>query len=232
MQQEKLWSIYPYPCIGRFEFLNFKLPAYPAYPRILKLLRAGGTFLDAGCGIGQDLRFLKREGIPSSQLFGFDLLQEFIDVGYEVFMDTPEATGIRIQAADVFDEDSWVVREMAGKCAVVNLGYFLHLFSYEKQVKAAVMLARALKGSGGVLVGLHVQSWESSQFSHPIGGEAVWRHDGESFMKMWEEVGREVGCEFEVEVEEGVPFKRIEVDGKMWKKTGYVYQARFTATIV
>lgn len=152
-------------------------------------------------------------------------------MGYEVFLDTPETLGIRMQAADVFDEASWVVREMAGRCAVVNLGYFLHLFSYEKQVRVGVKGVRALRGKGAVLVGMHVQAGKGTDFVHPTGGEAVWRHDKESFERMWEEVGRVVGCELLMEVEEGEPFEKIEVDDRVWTGSDEVFQVRFCVTV-
>lgn len=68
-------------------FLALNLRRMPFYHRILDHPKANplANFLDAGCCFGQEIRSLVDEGIPSTQFFGCDLEQPFIDLGYRLF---------------------------------------------------------------------------------------------------------------------------------------------------
>jgi hypothetical protein len=85
--RDKAFAIFSYACIGQFRFLNYSIPKPPYYRPVLEL-RSGGTFVDAGCCFGQEIRFLiHEEKIPAKQLYSFDLEPAFIDLGYELFRD-------------------------------------------------------------------------------------------------------------------------------------------------
>ncbi|KAA8899395.1 hypothetical protein FN846DRAFT_174347 [Sphaerosporella brunnea] len=215
--QDKAWEIFPYPCIGLFEFVKFNLPTYPAYAHVLSLLQRdhGAVYLDVGCCVGQDLRYLRsHERIPPSQLVGAELQQEFIDLGHELFLDSPEETGIRMQAADIFDAHSWLEKEMRGKCAVVHASYFLHLFNYARQREAAERLVGYLRGRpGDVIVGRMIGSAVAGEYMHPTVG-VMMRHDLASFGKFWDEVGSRTGRKLKVECQIDPNTVRVSPEGK------------------
>ena len=68
-------------------FLTYNLSLLPFYITVLERIRSGATFLDAGSCFGQEIRYLVQDGVPSSQLYGFDLEPEFIELGYQIFRD-------------------------------------------------------------------------------------------------------------------------------------------------
>ena len=69
-------------------FFSFNLRRLSFYIEVFERLRAGATFCDVGCCFGQEIRHLVfYGGIDFTQLYGFDLEQEFVEMGYELFRD-------------------------------------------------------------------------------------------------------------------------------------------------
>ena len=80
--------------------------------------------MDLGCGLGQDLRVLVRDGTPAENLVGLDLMREYIDLGYELFQDRERLSSTFI--AQDFFEDTPEIENIARKAKVINFGYFMH----------------------------------------------------------------------------------------------------------
>ncbi|KAL2408567.1 hypothetical protein ABEF93_005054 [Exophiala dermatitidis] len=114
--RDRAYATHPYPCLGRWRFLELDLANHPLYrSEILPALSssepdpsqtrnatdgsstaAGRTtidfpsnfiFLDLGCCLGQDLRKLTHDGADATRLMGADLNPEFIEIGYSLFRD-------------------------------------------------------------------------------------------------------------------------------------------------
>jgi hypothetical protein len=107
--------------------------------------------LDLGCCIAQELRSLAHAGIPSTNLFGSDVVSSYLTTSYELFNDasTFQAT---LVPANIFSptlfEDSF--KGWENKFTVVHAGLFLHLFNREQQIavcERVVKLMKAEKGS-------------------------------------------------------------------------------------
>jgi|GEM_PF-2938520 len=79
------------------------------YPRILmrlgdpniskhehykEVMRCKGKFLDFGCGTGDDLRQLLRDGYPKKDLLGFDIDWKSIDLGFDLYRDRSTMKGV------------------------------------------------------------------------------------------------------------------------------------------
>jgi SAM-dependent methyltransferase len=201
--REKAWEVFPYPCIGLFRFMNLSMYRLPVYPMILERLKAGEVFLDLGCCFGQEIRDIVHAGVPSKNLFGSDLREEFWEIGYELFKDR-ETLGSTFFAGDVFDESEHSsLRELDEKVDIVYAGSFFHLFSWEQQVQVAKRIVRLLKPvKGSMIVG--------RQAGRKVGGMvpsrsrlvgSMWRHDAESWKKLWRGVGWETGTDWEVKAE-------------------------------
>ena len=72
IQREKAWQTFPYPCIGKFDFLTLSISIHPCYSRVLATLAAPdaqANLLDLGCCFGQDIRKLVHDGAPAINLF-------------------------------------------------------------------------------------------------------------------------------------------------------------------
>jgi SAM-dependent methyltransferase len=185
--------------------MSLSMYRLPSYPKVLERLKSGAVFLDLGCCFGQEIRDLVRAGVPSKNLYGSDLRQEFWDIGYELFRDkeTLEST---FYAADIFDEsETSPLRQLDGKVDVIYAGSFFHLFSWDQQLRVAKRVVGMLKPvEGSILVGKQVGRKIGGVVPHrprpgltePSAG-TMWRHDGESWEKMWKETEEATGTEWD-----------------------------------
>ncbi|MCJ1381828.1 hypothetical protein MMC17_004939 [Xylographa soralifera] len=198
------FAIHPYPCIGSFRFLTLSISTHPLYPTLLTRLHSPTppTVLDLGCCFGQDIRQLLHDGAPPTSLYGSDLRPAFLELGYTLFRDGDKA-GATYVAADVFGEgEADALRGLDGRVDVVWTASFLHLFAWAEQVAVGRRVGRLLRGGkGGVVFGRQVGSVRAGEYPRRTGGGSMYRHDGESFKRMWAQIGRETGTEWRVEVQ-------------------------------
>ncbi|KAL7275047.1 hypothetical protein RUND412_002041 [Rhizina undulata] len=208
------WKIYPYPCIGGFRFLKPSLATSPHYPRILSRLQSSQSakLLDLGCCFGFDLRQAIFDGAPPHTLIGSDLQGEFLELGYDMFLDREKLkdSGIQFIPADIFDDASPLFG-LEGTIDVVHAGSFLHLFGWDGQVNAAKRIARLLK-PGGILIGRSAANLNPTLIKHKAG--EMFLHNSESFEKMWGEVGGEWKIESALEARTDIDLAKTEA--KFW----------------
>ncbi|EFY95250.1 S-adenosylmethionine-dependent methyltransferase family protein [Metarhizium robertsii] len=208
--RDQLWDVFNYPCIGlwtftklhsttdsRFEAATQRLLANPDKP--------GGTsaaILDIGCCIGQALRHLAHKGVHPSRLYGTDLRPEFIRIGNELFGD--EQRGPTFVAGDVLNADDSSLKELDGKVTLIHAAYFFHLFTWDDQVRIGERMVRFLQpGTGDAVVfGRHIGTLRPRELEVPTTrASRCYLHDGESFQRLWDEVGSRTGTRWRVEAE-------------------------------
>ncbi|KAG0123783.1 hypothetical protein HOY82DRAFT_494850 [Tuber indicum] len=206
--RSKAWQLQNYPCIGNFYFLEFTFISQPIYPDVLRRLEKGAKLLDVGCCFGQAIRKLVVDGAPAANLYGMDLRPEFIDLGYELFLDRGTLSAHFIAPVDMLllgegggaagDES---VSRLAGKMDIIHLGQFLHLFNWQEQVRAATNVAGFLSpAKGSLIVGHQVGSVITGEFPLPWVEDkvhTVFVHDESSFKELWKQVPGEWEVEFE-----------------------------------
>ncbi|MCJ1432757.1 hypothetical protein MMC27_002114 [Xylographa pallens] len=229
------FAIHPYPCIGQFRFLDLSISLHPYYRTLLSRLTSAHppTFLDLGCCFGQDIRKLVHDGAPGTALYGAELRGAFLDMGYALFRDR-DTLAATFVAADVFAEGAAdTLRGLDGRVDVVYTASFLHLFGWEGQVAVGRRVARLVRGKGAVVFGRQVGSLRAGEYARATaGGGSVYRHDGESFRRMWEQIGRETGTEWRVEVhmDEGAGWgsgsETTDKEGRKWNDE-YTRRLRF-----
>ena len=202
-QRDKAFAVDTYACIGQLRFLNASLPSQPSYPAILSLLRSGATYLDAGCCFAQELRYLAHAGIPSDQLYGFDLEPRFYECGYELFRDreTLQATFV---SGDVLAKpnsgESGGLDTLVGQMDVVFANSFLHVWDWEDMIEATKRLVSFTKPKkGSIVLGRQLGSVNACSHQMPTKGGSNWRHNAESMERFWRQVGKETGSEWKVE---------------------------------
>ncbi|GAB7366189.1 hypothetical protein MBLNU230_g7749t1 [Neophaeotheca triangularis] len=190
--REKAWAIFPYPCIGQWRFLELSLGHHDLYPEVLQRMKTGNeTLLDLGCCFGQDIRRLVADGVDSANCYGCDLQQPFMELGYDLFRDRNWLKSSFIEA-DIFDEASRL-STLDGKVDIVVASSFFHLFGYEQQKMVAHRVARLLRQeSNSLLVGRMVGA-EHPHETERQGGGLMYRHNVDSWRRLWDEVGEEVG---------------------------------------
>lgn len=186
----------PYPCIGTFLFLDLSIAKSTRYPELVTRIKNGQKLLDVGCCFAQDLRKLVHDGAPSDNLWGTDILGGFIDLGYELFLDK-DTFRCAFLVADALDPES-SLKQLDGQIDIIYAGFFFHLFDWEQQVRVAERLIRILKPAPGSLIlgkqtGLTKADTELLRFK---GAGAFWRHNAESFARMWNEAGERTGTKW------------------------------------
>ncbi|KAL8718987.1 MAG: hypothetical protein Q9225_003945 [Loekoesia sp. 1 TL-2023] len=197
--RDKAWAVFPWPCIGMFTFCDLSLSSHPSYSRVLAFLQNTenpSNLLDLGCCFGQDIRKVVHDGAPSENLFACDLNSHFLDLGYELFMDR-DTLKARMIAADIF-QDSGTLGELEGTLDFVHVSLFLHLFDWDRQVEACKRIVSLLKPvSGSTVLGRQTANRVAQEGYLPTVGD-VWRHNDESFKKLWQQVGQESGTRWSV----------------------------------
>lgn len=188
-----------------FKFLNLSISDLPCYPRIVALLKSPQskhTLLDLGCCFAQDIRKLVHDGVPSEKLYGCDMEQEFLDLSYELFKDK-ETLQAHFFIANALKEDDAAWDEMRGKFDFVYAGSFFHLFGWDDQLKICKGVIRLLKPQKGSMVFGRQTGNLKGQEIKPTPGLSVsnkptaWRHDVDSFRRLWDTAGEETGTKWE-----------------------------------
>lgn len=172
----------------------------------------------------------------TSRLYGADLLPDFIDAGYALFNDGAIMPRSQfIAPADVFDTfEGNALSRLDGKVNVLHAAAFFHLFDLEQQKMVARRCLRLLRRDGvdvGVAGGSSVPNetragdggtWNRTAliFGEQVGnvtaghaaristGGSRYRHNEESWKRMWEEIAEEE--EWKEVVKEVVVESRLE----------------------
>jgi len=159
----------------------------------------GERLLDIGCCFGQDIRKIVFDGAPSENIYGTDLHGGLMDAGYDLFLDRGTLRSTFV-AADIFEPSS-ALTQLEGQMDIIYAGSFLHLFDWENQVAVAKRLSALLRAQKGSLVigqgfgHLHADLY-------PVGldtSRTIFKHNPDSFTRMWKQVGEETGSAWRVE---------------------------------
>ncbi|KAF2264389.1 hypothetical protein CC78DRAFT_616813 [Lojkania enalia] len=197
--RDRAWEIFPYPCIGQFRFLDMSLNQFAEYKDIVQRLQAGQKLLDMACCFGQEVRQLVADGAPSENIYGCDLRQEYINLGYELFLDS-DSLKTKFFTADIFDASS-ALTELKGQLNMVYAGSFFHLFGYEDQVRVSKIVASLLlPEKGSTIFGRQVGAVNADEQDHTTNLTGrMFRHNVQSIKEMWKDIGNDLGVSFVVD---------------------------------
>jgi len=172
---------------------------HPLYPTILsRLTTQSHTLLDAGCCFGQELRKLAFDGAPPAALYGLDLEPAFLELGYDLFLDRAKMAGATFVSGSLLDEAAGFP-ELEGKIDVVHASSLLHLFTWPEQVVITSRLVRFMKARpGSMMMGRQVGAVEAGEYRGLSEGTTTYRHNVESFRRLWVEVGERTGGKWTV----------------------------------
>jgi SAM-dependent methyltransferase len=194
--RNEAWKIFPYPCIGQFRFLEPGIDELDEYREAVERLQGGQKLLDMACCFGQTIRRLVADEAPGENIYGCDLQPDFIQLGYKLFKDRGKLKS-NFLTADIFDPRSSLV-DLKGQVDIVYAGSFFHLWGMEQQrevSKAVFSLLRPQQGS--LILGRQVGAVEAAEKISATG--AMYRHNVESFKKMWKELGEELDVQLTVQ---------------------------------
>lgn len=164
------------------------------------------------------------DGATPENLYASDLHPEFLDIGYDLFKDR-ETLKSTVFAADIFNAADPNFVALNGKIDLIWAGSFLHLFSYPATIevlKQLIKLSNPVVGS--LIVGKQLGHIDAGEFviqgSDPaarspstttstqagsVEGDkttSLFRHNEESFKKMWDDVSEQTGTKWAVWVEQ------------------------------
>ncbi|KAH9891083.1 hypothetical protein C8Q73DRAFT_109551 [Cubamyces lactineus] len=213
--QAEAYAVFPYPCIRRFAFLDFRIGHLHGYDQLLKLgkERKDAIFLDIGCCFGNDIRYAAKGGFPVKQIVASDLHAEYWGLGHKLFRSTQESFPVKFIPGDVFDASHVAVappiytptsepvpdlsgltslNPLRGHVSAIHASAFFHLFDEAKQEHVARALAGLLSAEpGSIIFGTHgsAPSKGAKAFSFGLNGEGthtMFCHSPESWKDLWD----------------------------------------------
>ena len=193
-QRDQAWPLSRYPCVGNWGFLYCPLIASPGYEGALSRARKGGIVLDFGCGFGQDLRRMALDGVSTEGMWATDLNGKLWELGFELFRDR-ERMRAHFVEGDVFAPETGLVETLKGKVDVVLAYQFIHLFSWDNQVKLCEMITEMSK-PGSIVLGSQMGSREFRQQKTPWGEMCL--QNSQSWKELWKVVAEKTGVPWEV----------------------------------
>lgn len=158
------------------------------YDLILQTLKDGGSLLDIGCFLGQDLRALVFDGAPSNHLCGIDIVSHW-DVGYEMYQDRGRFHTKFIET-DLLNPKPEL---SAMRFDIITIFQVLHQWDLDPQLKALKQMI-ALSESKGRIVGMQIGTTiQNHQPPQRSGFDKLYWHNPETFQKLWKKAGDETG---------------------------------------
>ena len=156
------------------------------------------TLLDAGCCFGQELRKLAFDGVPPKALYGLDIEANFIELGYDLFCDRAIMGDATFIAGSLLDETNSFL-QLEGKIDIINANSLFHLFTWEEQVRVTSRLVSFMKDMpGSMILGRQVGAVEAGEYRALNEDATTYRHNVDSFRRLWKEVEEKTGSKWEV----------------------------------
>ncbi|TQN67441.1 Methyltransferase ausD [Colletotrichum shisoi] len=199
--RDKIWDVFPYPCIGEFHFLDFNLSRRPGYPHMIaKLQDPDARHLEIACCVGRDLRRLVHDGVDSAKTVAIELEQGYIDAGYELFRDR-DTLRTRFVNADMLDDRSAELDALEDSFDTADLGLCLHLWNREEQMVVLGRVIRLLKQKPGVVILGHAAGHADGIDVPGVANKPALRHNQESWEKLWADISKQTGTKWELKTE-------------------------------
>lgn len=197
LQRDQAWNIRSYPCTGLGVWLIPFISCSPAYPDILQRLRddSNARLIDIGCFLGSDLRRLAFDGARTENMYGIDIVSHW-DVGFNLYRDKNSFKAHFIEANMLSVDENPALRELKGTADIVSVSAVLHQWDWRNQVEGAKRVALFTKGPGSLVVGYQIGNVEGKELINKTLKLPQYRHNPESFAKMWDQVGAETGTEW------------------------------------
>ncbi|KAL2826215.1 hypothetical protein BDW59DRAFT_161054 [Aspergillus cavernicola] len=198
--RDRAFVVFPYACIGQFSFVELSIAASPCYPEMLERVKKGHKLLDLGCAFGQELRQLIFDGAPPENLYGSDIQQDFLNLGYELFLDRTTLPEFQLIAADILDKQSALFTRLAGKLNIAYISLFLHVFDFETQVSVAENVLDLLAAEPGSLIVCRVTACrDQNVLTATKGRMPYYYHDLASWERLWDQVARNTGLKLSID---------------------------------
>ena len=147
--------------------------------------------------------------MPLSSLYGSDVFEDYEKAGHDLFHDEGIFIKGHFIAADLLDDSTEnELMNTEGTWDIIAITMFLHIWDLETQAQACKHILKLLKRQKGSLI-IGSQTGNEQPHDLPLKppfcaeGEkrSVYRHNPESFKKLWMDVASEVDVPLEVQVD-------------------------------
>jgi len=189
--RDKAWAIRSYPCTGLGVWLMPYIPHSPLYTAVLKRLQDGGTLMDVGCFMGDDLRRLAYDGAPSDNMYGVDIVSHW-DVGFAMYRDEGRFKAEFIKADIMKPEANLHLAALMGRIDVISISAVMHQWQWDTQLECAKKLVKFSK-PGTIILGHQMGNIKAGDVSFAKQSVSQWRQNPESLVKLWNQVGEATG---------------------------------------
>lgn len=213
-KRDVAWEVIPYPCVGLYMFIRFDITLHDEYAEVVQRLSSGNeSLLDLGCGLGQDLRALTADGVPSEKLVAIDIHGDLWPIGMDLFRDQDRFKAQFIEANILDEVDKY--RHLGGQMDMIFIADMLHMFQWDQQVVLAKECLQLLKQKPGSLIfGRNAGTIGEPRWVDVKVGKA-YRHNASSIQKMWNEAASKAGVQIETKAQD-LPQVLAEGQLKAW----------------
>ena len=147
------------------------------------------------------------DGARGENLYGADLRLDFLELGYELFRDKGRLKAHFLEG-DVFEEEDGAgeggteLSKLDGKIDIIHAASFLHLFSWDEQVRAGTRMVRLMTDKDPIIFGTQVGSTKPGAYARWIDKDRTrYDHDPATFQKLWDVIGERTGTKWKVAAE-------------------------------
>lgn len=143
------------------------------------------------------------DGARGENLYGADLRLDFLELGYELFRDKGSLKAQFLQG-DVFEEEAEAeggreLSKLDGKIDIIHAASFLHLFSWEEQVRAGTRMVRLMTEEDALVFGRQVGTTKPGVYARRTDKTRTrYDHNPDTFQKLWDAIGEKTGTKWKV----------------------------------
>lgn len=141
--------------------------------------------------------------MPSKNLRGADLRQEFVDLGYDLFQDRGKFQG-QFFTGNMLDTSDTSLDVLNGTVDIIHAASFFHLFGWDDQAKLGERIVKFFKPHAhkAVLVGRQVGNPQPKDHAeHTELGLGRYHHNPETLQKLWDAIGEKTSTRWKVDAE-------------------------------
>lgn len=146
----KALNVHNYRCLVTLKFLAPRIVHNPFYEEVI-LSGKEQSILDIGCALGTDLRKIYLDGPKNQTLYGLDLENKFIELGYELFDDW-QSNKIHFTTGNILEEETVERIRTQEHWDVIYSSSVIHLLG-KKDVEILLQNIYSLLSEGGIFFG-------------------------------------------------------------------------------
>ena len=166
-------TLRPYMCVLRFAFVLPRLHLHPRFHVLVPDVERLESFVDLGCCMGADIRYLLKLGAPRRSLLGLDYSQTFLAEGCSLWDNQEERDENNMELFHQCDallsssllhvvreaRPEWWLLEASGGVNLVHVGSVLHTFETAESIQHVCQSVYDLLSPGGCFFGSNRPCW-------------------------------------------------------------------------